>query len=80
MINNVLQDDDGDAGLMGWPLTPGNVYCAGAAAVWMWNPQRATRKVECPTRPINATFVGLTGKLYLLHVSTVYATDGNVRS
>ena len=53
--------DDGDApGADGMAIdSAGNVYCAGATAVWMWNPQgKLLEKVECPTRPINATFGG----------------------
>ena len=37
----------------------GNVYCAGATAVWIWDAQgNLLDKIECPSRPINATFGG----------------------
>jgi gluconolactonase len=53
--------DDGDAlGADGMTVDrEGNVYCAGATAVWVWNEQgRLLDQLECPTRPINATFGG----------------------
>ena len=53
--------DDGDApGADGMAIdSAGNVYCAGATAVWIWNSAgQLLETVECPTRPINATFGG----------------------
>ncbi len=53
--------DDGEAlGADGMTVDrEGNVYCAGATAVWVWNEQgRLLDQFECPTRPINATFGG----------------------
>lgn len=35
----------------------GNVYCAGATDVWIWdNTGKLLTKISCPTRPINCTF------------------------
>ena len=35
----------------------GNVYCAGATDIWIWNPGgELLAKIVCPTRPINCTF------------------------
>lgn len=35
----------------------GNVYCAGAADIWIWSPSGELReKIACPTRPINCAF------------------------
>lgn len=53
--------DDGDAlGADGMTVDrAGNVYCAGATAVWIWDAQGSLLdKIECPSRPINATFGG----------------------
>ncbi len=37
----------------------GHVYCAGAEAVWIWNPAgELVDHIRTPTRPINATFGG----------------------
>ena len=69
--------NDGDAlGADGMAIdSAGNVYCAGATAVWMWNPQgKLLEKVECPTRPINATFGGPDRKtLFITCFDGVYA-------
>ena len=51
--------DDGEAlGADGMCIDrAGNVYCAGATDVWIWNPAgKLLDKVACPTRPINCTF------------------------
>ena len=51
--------DDGEAkGADGMTIDrAGNVYCAGATDVWIWNPSgRLLAKIVCPTRPINCTF------------------------
>jgi len=51
--------DDGDAkGADGMAMDrAGNVYCAGAQHVWIWNPSgKLIGKIETPTRPINCTF------------------------
>ena len=51
--------DDGDAlGADGMAIDrAGNVYCAGATDVWIWNPDgKLLDKIACPTRPINCTF------------------------
>ena len=53
--------DDGEAlGADGMTVDrEGNVYCAGATAVWIWSERgRLLDQLECPTRPINATFGG----------------------
>ncbi|MCR9202770.1 MAG: SMP-30/gluconolactonase/LRE family protein [Planctomycetaceae bacterium] len=53
--------DDGDAlGADGMTIDrAGNVYCAGATDVWIWNPAgRLLDRIACPTRPINCTFGG----------------------
>ncbi len=40
----------------------GNVYCAGADSVWIWNPEGALLdKIESAERPINCTFGGQHG-------------------
>ena len=51
--------DDGDAkGADGMTIdSVGNVYCAGATDVWIWNPDgELLEKITPPTRPINCTF------------------------
>lgn len=51
--------DDGDAkGADGMSIdSRGNIYCAGATDVWIWNPLgQLIAKIPCPTRPINCTF------------------------
>ncbi|MCH9726640.1 MAG: SMP-30/gluconolactonase/LRE family protein [Planctomycetes bacterium] len=35
----------------------GNVYCAGPADIWIWNPEgKLLAKIKTPTRPINCVF------------------------
>ena len=69
--------DDGDApGADGMAIdSAGNVYCAGATAVWIWNSAgQLLETVECPTRPINATFGGTDRKtLFVACFDGVYA-------
>ena len=51
--------DDGDAkGADGMTIDrAGNIYCAGATDIWIWNPAgQLLAKIACPTRPINCTF------------------------
>lgn len=51
--------DDGDAkGADGMTIDrAGNVYCAGATDIWIWNPSgKLLHRIACPTRPINCTF------------------------
>ena len=51
--------DDGEAlGADGMSIDrAGNVYCAGANDIWIWNPNgKLLDKINCPTRPINCTF------------------------
>ncbi|MCA9082970.1 MAG: SMP-30/gluconolactonase/LRE family protein [Planctomycetaceae bacterium] len=51
--------DDGEAlGADGMTIDrAGNVYCAGATDVWIWNPEgKLLDRIACPTRPINCTF------------------------
>ena len=79
--------DDGDApGADGMAIdSAGNVYCAGATAVWIWSPAgNLLAKVECPTRPINATFGGADRKtLFITCFDGVYAlpmTTSGVKS
>ena len=51
--------DDGDAkGADGMCIDrAGNVYCAGATAIWIWNPKgELLDKIETPERPINCCF------------------------
>ncbi|MEM7474713.1 MAG: SMP-30/gluconolactonase/LRE family protein [Planctomycetota bacterium] len=45
----------------------GNVYCAGADSVWIWNAQgKLLEKLKTPERPINCTFGGQSGQdLYI---------------
>ncbi|MEM0896293.1 MAG: SMP-30/gluconolactonase/LRE family protein [Verrucomicrobiota bacterium] len=57
--------DDGDAkGADGMCIDrAGNVYCAGATDIWIWNPEgKLIDKIACPERPINATFGGQRGR------------------
>lgn len=79
--------DDGDAlGADGMTIdSAGNVYCAGATAVWIWNSAGTLlEKIECPTRPINATFGGADRKtLFITCFDGVYAlpmTTSGVKS
>ena len=69
--------DDGDApGADGMAIdSASNVYCAGATAVWIWNSAgQLLEKIECPTRPINATFGGADRKtLFITCFDGVYA-------
>jgi gluconolactonase len=53
----------------------GNVYCAGATAVWVWDAAgRLLETIKCPTRPINATFGGDDRKtLFITCFDGVYA-------
>jgi gluconolactonase len=51
--------DDGEAlGADGMCIDrAGNVYCAGAMDIWIWNPAgRLIDKINCPERPINCAF------------------------
>jgi sugar lactone lactonase YvrE len=51
--------DDGEAkGADGMTIDrDGNIYCAGATDIWIWNPAGdLLHKIPCPTRPINCTF------------------------
>ena len=51
--------DDGDAkGADGMTIDrAGNIYCAGATDVWIWNPAgELIGKIPCPSRPINCAF------------------------
>ena len=51
--------DDGEAlGADGMTIDrAGNVYCAGATDIWIWNPSgKLLAKIACPTRPINCAF------------------------
>jgi len=51
--------DDGEArGADGMAMDrAGNIYCAGATDVWIWNPSgKLLAKIKTPTRPINCTF------------------------
>lgn len=45
----------------------GNVYCAGAASVWIWNPAgKVLDQINTPERPINCAFGGRHGQdLYI---------------
>ena len=69
--------DDGDApGADGMTIDQeGNVYCAGATAVWVWDAAgHLLETIECPTRPINATFGGDDRKtLFITCFDGVYA-------
>ena len=69
--------DDGDApGADGMTIDQeGNVYCAGATAVWVWDAAgRLLETIKCPTRPINATFGGDDRKtLFITCFDGVYA-------
>lgn len=51
--------DDGEAlGADGMCIDrAGNVYCAGATAIWIWNPAgKLIERIETPERPINCAF------------------------
>lgn len=51
--------DDGEAlGADGMTIDrAGNVYCAGANDIWIWNTTgKLVSKIKCPTRPINCAF------------------------
>lgn len=51
-------DDGPDKGADGMTVDrAGNVYCAGAAHVWIWSPGgKLLARIETPSRPINCTF------------------------
>ncbi|HWA98409.1 MAG TPA: SMP-30/gluconolactonase/LRE family protein [Pirellulales bacterium] len=51
-------DDGPDKGADGMTIDrAGNIYCAGAADVWIWSPSgKLIEKIHTPTRPINCTF------------------------
>ncbi len=53
-----VMDDGGARGADGMCIDrAGNVYCAGASAVWIWNPAgKLLEKIETPERPINCAF------------------------
>lgn len=62
-VSPFAQMDDGDAlGADGMTIDrAGNVYCAGATDVWIWNPEGTLLdRIACPTRPINCAFGGRT--------------------
>jgi gluconolactonase len=62
--------DDGEAkGADGMTIdSAGNVYCAGAADVWIWSPEgKLLEKIRTPERPINCTFGG--GDLKTLYIT-----------
>lgn len=68
--------DDGDAlGADGMTIDQaGNVYCAGASDVWIWNPAgELVQKIACPSRPINCAFGDADLKsLYITGLGGVY--------
>jgi gluconolactonase len=51
-------DDGKDPGADGMTIdADGNVYCAGAKEVWIWNSKgKLLNRLQTPTRPINCTF------------------------
>ncbi|MCA9064130.1 MAG: SMP-30/gluconolactonase/LRE family protein [Planctomycetaceae bacterium] len=51
-------DDGEELGADGMSIDrAGNVYCAGATDVWIWNPDGVLLdRIACPTRPINCSF------------------------
>jgi len=51
-------DDGPDKGADGMTVDrAGNVYCAGPADIWIWNPAgKLLAKIHTPTRPINCAF------------------------
>jgi len=51
-------DAEGDGGADGMCIDrAGNVYCAGATAVWIWSPSgKLLEKIRTPERPINCAF------------------------
>lgn len=53
-----IMDDGPDKGADGMCMDrQGNVYCAGAADIWIWNPEgKLLEKLHTPTRPINCAF------------------------
>lgn len=55
-----VMDDGETLGADGMTIDrAGNVYCAGATDVWIWNPEgKLLDRIACPTRPINCAFGG----------------------
>jgi gluconolactonase len=53
-----VMDDGKDPGADGMAIdSAGNIYCAGAKSVWIWDPSgKLLTKLETPTRPINCAF------------------------
>lgn len=53
-----IMDDGPELGADGMTTdSAGNIYCAGATDVWIWNPEgKLLARINCPTRPINCTF------------------------
>lgn len=68
--------DDGEAlGADGMTVDrAGNVYCAGATDVWIWNSEGVLLdRLKCPSRPINAAFGGADDRsLYVTCFDGVY--------
>lgn len=76
-----VMDDGKDPGADGMAIdADGNVYCAGAKAVWVWNPAgKLLTRIETPARPINCTFGGADLKtLYITCFDGLYQLAMNV--
>ncbi|HEY5313993.1 MAG TPA: SMP-30/gluconolactonase/LRE family protein [Pirellulales bacterium] len=74
-------DDGPDKGADGMTIDrAGNVYCAGPAHIWIWNPSgKLLTKLETPTRPINCAFGdGDMHSLYITALGGLYRQRMNV--
>ncbi len=68
-------DDGPERGADGMAIDrAGNVYCAGASDIWIWNPEgQLLDKIKVPQRPINCTFGDQDMRtLYIVGGGTVY--------
>jgi gluconolactonase len=74
-------DDGKDPGADGMTIdSDGNVYCAGAKEVWIWNANaKLLNRLQTPTRPINCTFGdGDLKTLYITCFGGLYRQGMNV--
>ena len=58
----------------------GNIYCAGAGAVWIWNPRgELLASIKPPESPANCVFGGVDGKtLFMTARGGFYSVQMNV--
>lgn len=76
-----VMDDGKDLGADGMTIdADGNVYCAGAKAVWVWNSEgKLLTRIQTPARPINCAFGGADLKtLYITCFDGLYQQAMNV--